>query len=66
MKFFEFNEDDYNYIIKKCMLNEEYKKLLSMKIKEYSITKMSMELGVSEATISIMVKKLKKKIRKIL
>lgn len=66
MKFFEFNKQDYENIVDKCMLNEEYQKLLEYKIKGYSITKMSMLLNTSEANISVMVKKLKKKISKIL
>ena len=48
------------------MLDEEYKKLLEYKIKGYSIVKMAQLLNVSEATISLMVKKLKKKITKII
>ena len=66
MKFFEFNKQDFENIVDKCMLNEEYQKLLEYKIKGYSITKMSMLLNTSEANISVMVKKLKKKISKIL
>ena len=66
MKFFDFTKSDYDYIVKECMLDEEYQKLLEYKIKGYSIVKMSQLLGVSEATISIMVKKLKKKIRRII
>jgi len=63
---FEFTKSDYLRICDECMLNEEYCKLLEMKIKGYSRVKMSMELGVSESTLDIMIKKLKKKIRKIL
>ena len=66
MKFFEFTKTDYDYIIKECMLDEEYSKLLEYKIKGYSIVKMSQLLGVSEATVSVMVKKLKNKIKKII
>lgn len=66
MKFFEFNKQDFENIVDKCMLNEEYQKLLEYKIKGYSITKMSMLLNTSEANVSVMVKKLKKKISKIL
>lgn len=66
MKFFEFTKKDYNKIVDECMLDEEYQKLLEYKIKGYSIVKMAQLLGVSEATISVMVKKLKKKIRKII
>ena len=63
---FEFTKADYIKICDECMLNEEYCKLLEMKIKGYSRTKMAMELNVSESTLDIMIKKLKKKIRKIL
>ena len=66
MKFFEFTKTDYDYIVKECMLDEEYQKLLEYKIKGYSIIKMADLLGVSEATISVMISKLKKKIRKII
>ena len=48
------------------MLDEEYQKLLEYKIKGYSITKMALELNVSESTINRMLIKLKKKIKKIL
>ena len=48
------------------MLDEEYQKLLEYKIKGYSIVKMAQLLGVSEATISVMISRLKKKIRRII
>ena len=66
MEFFDFTKNDYNYIVNECMLDEEYQKLLEYKIKGYSIVKMAQLLGVSEATISVMFKKLKKKIRRII
>ncbi len=66
MDFFEFTKSDYEYITKECMLDEEYQKLLEYKIKGYSRTKMAMQLGVSEATLDVMIRKLKKKIKKIL
>ena len=64
--FFEFTKTDFDYIVKECMLDEEYQKLLEYKIKGYSIIKIADLLGVSEATVSVMVSKLKKKIKKIL
>jgi DNA-binding NarL/FixJ family response regulator len=64
--FFEFTKSDYDYIIKECMLDEDYQKLLEYKIKGYSIVKIAQLLNVSEATVSVMVSKLKKKIKKIL
>ena len=48
------------------MLNEEMAKIFEMKIKGYSITKMSLELNLSESTINRRIKQLKKKIIKVL
>lgn len=63
---FEFTRTEYELICRECMLNDEYKKLLEMKIKGYSRPKMALELNVSEATLDVMIKKLKKKIKKII
>lgn len=64
MNFFIFGKKDYEYIKEQCMLDEEYSKLLEMKIKGYTRPKMALELGVSEAVLDVMVKKLKDKIKK--
>ena len=66
MKFFEFTKSDFEHIVEECMLDEEYTKLLEYKIKGYSIVKMAQLMGVSEPTISVMVKRLKKKIKRII
>lgn len=66
MKFFELTKTDYNKLVEECMFDEEYQKLLEYKIKGYSRTKMALKLGVSESTLDIMIKKLKKKIRKFI
>lgn len=66
MSFFEFSKDDYDYIVEKAMLNEEYQKLLEYKIKGYSRVKIAMQLNVTEYTVDKMIQKLKKKITKIL
>lgn len=66
MNFFEFNKKDYDYFVEQCMLDKDYQKLLAMKIKGYSRTKMAIELNVSESTLDLMIQKLKKKIKKIL
>jgi len=63
---FDFNKDEYEYIKEKLMLNEELSKILEMKIKGYSITKISLELNISERTTNRRVKELKRKITKIL
>ena len=61
MNFFLFTKNDYEYLKEQCMLDEEYSKLLEMKIKGYTRTKMALELGVSEPTLDVMIQKLKKK-----
>lgn len=66
MNFFDFTKSDYEYIVKECMLDEEYQKLLEYKIKGYSRVKISMKLNVTEYTVDKMLQKLKKKIKKIL
>lgn len=66
MKFFEFTKTDYDYIVKECMLNEEYKKLLEMEIMGYTRTKMADEIGISIDNLDKMISKLKKKIKKII
>ena len=66
LNFFEFTKNDFEFLVRECMLDDEYKKLLEYKIKGYSIVKMAQLLNVSEATISVMVSKLKKKIKKII
>ena len=63
---FEFTKTEYEKICEECMLNDEYKKLFEMKIKGYTRTKMAMELNISEPTLDVMIKKLKKKIKKII
>lgn len=66
MKFFELTKADYNKLVEECMLDEQYAKLLEFKIKNYSRTKMAMELNVSEHVLDIMIKRLKKKVNKFI
>lgn len=63
---FEFTEEEFNAICKKAMLNEELTKIFEMKIKDYSITKIAMEMSMSESTVKRRIKQLKKKIMKVL
>lgn len=63
---FDFSKSEYLKIVDEAMLSEEYAKLLEMKIKGCSRVKMAMELNVSEPTLDVMIRKLKKKIKKIL
>lgn len=66
MKFFEFTRSDYERIVEECMLDEELSLLLEYKIKGYSIVKIANLLNSSEARVSVLISKLKKKIRKII
>lgn len=63
---FEFTRDEYEEIVKKAMLNEEMAKIFEMKIKDYSITKISVEMNMSESTVNRRIKQLKKKIMKVI
>lgn len=63
---FDFTKEEFDNICKKAMLNEELVKVFEMKIKGYSITKMSMELNMSESSINRRISKLKKKITKVI
>ena len=63
---FEFTKEEFDTIVEKAMLNEELTKIFEMKIKDYSITKMSMELNLSESTINRRIKELKRRIMKVI
>lgn len=66
INFFDFGKKEFECICEECMLNEEYARLLQMKIWGWSIKKMADDLGYSPDNISKMVAKLTKKIKKIL
>lgn len=63
---FDLTKEEYEHLKDRLMLNEELSKILEMKIKGYSITKMSMELNMSESSINRRIKELKKKIMKVI
>lgn len=63
---FDLTKDEYLELRDRLMLNEELSMILEMKIKGYSITKMSMELNMSESSIKRRIKQLKNKIKKII
>lgn len=63
---FEFTREEFEEICNKAMLNEELTKIFEMKIKGYSITKISIEMSLSEPTVNRRIKTLKKKIMKVI
>lgn len=63
---FDFTKDEYQYIIDKCMFNEELSTILKMRIEGYSIIQISMKLNISESTVNRRINKIKKKIKKVI
>lgn len=63
---FEFTEVEYNQIVKKAMLSDELAKIFWMRIHDYSIVKISMEMHMSIRTVNRRINKLKKKIMRVL
>lgn len=63
---FDFTKEEYERLKEQLMLDDELSKILEMKIKNYSITKMSLELNMSVSSVNRRIKKLKKKIMKLL
>lgn len=63
---FEFTQQEFEEICKKAMLNDELTKIFEMKIKDYSNTKIAMDLHISERTLARRIKELKKKIMRVL
>ena len=66
VSMFEFTEEEFKEITKKAMLNEELTKIFEMKIKDYSITKIALEMNMSESTVNRRIRTLKKKIMKVI
>lgn len=63
---FDLTRKEYEQIKSKAMLNEELSQILEMKIKGYSITRISMELHISERTVNRRIRQLKKKIMRVI
>ena len=62
----EFTRQEVDEIKSKIYLSEMQERIFEYRLKEYSITKMSMLENVSESTISRELNKIKKKIMRIL
>ncbi len=63
---FDFTKAEVEQIKSKIYLNEFQERILEYRIKEYSITKMSILENCSESTINREIKKIKNKIKKII
>lgn len=64
--FIEFDENDYNYFVEKCMLNKELSEILKMLIHGCQLVEIADKLNISEPTLSRRIKILKKKIKRVL
>lgn len=64
-KFKELNKSEYDYICEECMLNELEAKILKMRIQEKSIVEMALENNISTSKVSLIIKKIKKKMLKM-
>lgn len=62
----DLTRKEYDELIVKLMLNEFQERILEYRIKEYSITKMSILEHCSESTINREIKKIKNKIKKVI
>ena len=62
----EFTRREVEEIKSKIYLSEMQERIFEYRLKEYSITKMSMLENVSESTINRELKKIKKKILKVI
>lgn len=63
---FDLTKEEYETLKDKLMLNDKLSKILAMKIKGCSITKISLELNISESTVNRRIKQLKRKIMKLI
>ena len=66
INYFELTKESYDYIVEQCMLDTPYKELLEYKIKGYTIVKIADLLHTSTSNVSVLTKKLNKKVKKIL
>ena len=62
----DFTRQEAETIKSKLYLTEDEEKVFEMKLLNYSITKIALELNVSERTASRIIKRLKNKIMKVL
>lgn len=66
MTKFDFTKQEIANIKSKIYLSEDEEKILDMRLLNYSITKMAIEMNMSERTINRNIKKIKDKIRRVI
>lgn len=65
MDFTDFLESEYQKFYNECNFTDRQMEILMLRRKGKSITEISLNLNMSEATVSREIKKIKKKILKI-
>lgn len=66
MSKFDFTKKEIADIKSKIYLSEEEEKILDMRLLNYSITKIAIEMNMSDRTINRNIKKIKDKIRRVI
>lgn len=63
---FDFTRKEVEDIKSKIYFDEDEEKVFEMKLHNYSITRIALELKASESTVSRIIKRIKNKIKKVL
>ena len=63
---FDFTRQEAETIKSKIYFDEDEEKVFEMKLHNYSIARIALELKASESTVSRIIKRIKNKIKKVL
>lgn len=63
---FDFTRKEVEDIKSKIYFDEDEDKVFEMKLRNYSITRIALELKISEPTVSRIIRRIKNKIKKVL
>jgi len=66
MKICDFTKPELDKFRKECNFTEIERQCFDLKAKDWTNTKLSMELNVSESTISVIMRRVRTKITKVL
>ena len=64
MNKFDFSYDNYQYFLERCPFSDDELAIIEMRRKDKSIVEMSMELSISERTVSRRIESITEKILK--
>lgn len=66
MKIYDFIESELNYFRKECNFSDEELEYFNLRAKHYSNLQIAMKMNVSEAKVSVLAKKVKTKIVRVI